>query len=158
MSMPPPKTVHPLSRTLAPTDSDTRAAMWQLFDQIGRFWCNVADSTPYRSRLYSFMDNRIDFDPLYKQYYATAQKVMADLIAQRGEGPAYEFLFTDAAANQTPPSTLLALTRQKVSNEFIALQLSLGGCLAFGATNYPGYFGGANVPGMPPPYRTFENA
>ncbi len=57
---------------------------------------------------------------------------------------------------QTPPVTPFQLTRQYVSNELIALQLSLGGFLRWGAINYPGYFGGANVPGMPAPYRTME--
>jgi hypothetical protein len=147
---------HPLSSNLAPLDDSTLDAMWQLFAQLGKFWHNVEDSTPYQSRLFSFMANRIDFDPMYRQYYITAQQVIADLIAERGQAAAYQYLLTDPTANQTPPATPLAIARQKVSNEFIALQLSLGGFQAFGgALNYCGYFGGANVPGMPAPYRTF---
>lgn len=152
-----PKTQHPLSAKLAPLETSTLDAMYQIFEQIGKFWDNVADSSVYKTRLFAFMGNRIDIDPLYRQYYTTAQATMADLVAQHGTDKAYEILFTDASANRSPPSTPLAITRQKVSNEFIALQLSLGGFQAFGgALNYPGYFGGANVPGAPAPYRTFE--
>lgn len=150
------KTQHPLSAHLAPLEVSTLNAMWQLFTQIGKFWQNLEASADYQSQLTAFMGNRIDFDPLYHQYYTTAQQVIEQLIQEHGQEGAYTFLFTDPTANQSPPSTPLAITRQKVSNEFIALQLSLGGFKAFGgAINYPGYFGGANVPDEPAPYRTF---
>ncbi|MGM9480239.1 hypothetical protein ACS5PN_03500 [Roseateles sp. NT4] len=148
---------HPLSDQLPIADDDVRRAMWALFVHIGKFWRNLDDAKPYESRLYSFMTNRVALDPNYKDYYATARAVIDQLIAEKGEDAAYEFLFTDAQANLAPPSTPLALTRQKVSNEFVALQMALGGFLAFGALNYPGYFGGANAPGAPVPYRPMED-
>jgi hypothetical protein len=149
------KTQHPLSVNLPPLEGTVLNAMYQLFSQIGKFWRNIDDSSPYQARLFTFMANRIDIDPMYQQYYQTAQQVIEQLITQYGVDGAYQFLFTDATANQSPPTTPLAIARQKVSNEFIALQLSLGGFHAFGgALNYPGYFGGANVPGAPAPYRT----
>ncbi|WKV52474.1 MULTISPECIES: hypothetical protein [Dickeya] len=149
-------TQHYLSAQLAPLGTTTLDAMWQLFVHIGKFWRNLDDSPTYQPLLYSFMANRIDIDPLYQQYYATAQTVIAQLIQEHGQESAYTFLFTDASANQPPALTPLTITRQKVSNEFVALQLSLGGFKSFGgALNYPGYFGGANVPGAPAPYRSF---
>lgn len=148
---------HPLSDQLPVTDDDVRKSMWALFVRIGTFWRNLDDPQPYESRLYSFMTNRITLDPLYKDYYATARTVINQLIADKGEDATYEFLFTDAQANVAPPTTPLALARQKVSNEFVALQMALGGFLAFGALNYPGYFGGANIPGAPVPYRPMED-
>lgn len=148
------QTQHPLSAEPEPLDPETLSAMWQLFVAIGEFWRNVDDPAPYQSRLFAFMLNRISLNPLYRDIYQMAARLMAGLIAERGASAAYEFLFTDTEANQSPPTTPLALTRQMVSNEFIALQLSLGGFKAFAqAKNYPGYFGGANIPGQPAPYR-----
>jgi hypothetical protein len=148
---------HPLSAPGDTVAADVRETMWRLFEQIGKFWGNAADSRPFESRLYSFMANRVALNPLYTQYYATAKTVIDQLVAERGESAAYEYLFTDPLLNESPPVSPAALVRQLVSNEFIALQLALGGFLAFGATNYPGYFGGANVPGAPAPYRTMED-
>jgi hypothetical protein len=147
----------PLGGSMAPPDEAVRKAMWRLFEQIGKFWKNIGDPSEYESRLYSFMSNRIAIDPLYVDYYATAQQVIEQLIADLGsEGAAFQHLFTDAQANASPPTTPIGITRQKVSNEFVALQMALGGFLSFGALNYPGYFGGANVPGAPVPYRTMD--
>lgn len=146
---------HPLSVDLPPLDESVFASMWTLFRHIGKHWQNMDDPSPYRSQLYSFMLNRINLRPIYRDYYLLAATVTRQLVEQYGEDQAYVFLFTDADAAKAPPETPLALTRQKVANEFMALQLSLGGFKAFGAVNYCGYIGGANIPGQPAPYRTF---
>ena len=147
---------HPVNE-LAPALSDeTFEAMWQVFVQICRHWGNVQDPEPMRSRVRVFIDNRIEVNPLYREYYRVAQHWLRGQIAQLGEARAYETLFTDPAGLATPPVTAFQYTRQFVANELIALQLSLGGCLAWGARNDPGYFGGANVPGQAAPYRRLE--
>lgn len=146
---------HPLSADLPPLDESVFASMWTLFRHIGKYWQNMDDPSPYRSQLYSFMLNRINLRPIYRDYYLLAATVTRQLIEQYGEDQAYVYLFTDVDAAKAPPETPLALTRQKVANEFMALQLSLGGFKAFGAVNYCGYIGGANIPGQPAPYRTF---
>ena len=148
---------HPLSNDLSVLDEAVFDSMWSLFCQIGQYWQNMDDPTPYRLQLYSFMLNRMSLRPIYRNYYITAAAVIHQLIEQYGEQQAYVVLFTDTEANKSPPETPLALTRQKVSNEFVALQLALGGFRSFGAINYCGYIGGANIPGQPVPYRTFEN-
>lgn len=145
--------VNPARALVAATEPSVRAAMFDLFSAIGVFWGTVTDSEPFRLRLYNFMENRIDLDPLYEKYYLSAAAVLIDLLQQHGNPGGYEFLFTDPTATKTPPLTPLAITRQKVANEFIALQMSLGGFLAFGAKNAPGFFGGVNDPSRPPPYR-----
>lgn len=129
--------------------------MWALFVAIGVHWNTVADPGPLRSRLDSFLDNRIALMPLYADYYAIAHRVIASLIAEyAGDArAAYAALFTSEEANRSPPTTQLALTRQAVANEFIVLHTALGGFLVFGAMNWPGYFGGANLPGRPAPNR-----
>ena len=150
---------HPLSTELAPLSKETFDAMWEVFVHIGKFWQNMDEPTPYKSLLYSFMLNRINLRPIYREYYFIAEKAMKELIKEKGgdKDKAYEYLFTDRDAAKTPPETLIALTRQVVANEFMALQLSLGGFKAFGAKNYCGYIGGAYIPGQPAPYRTFED-
>jgi hypothetical protein len=148
---------HPISTELSTLSNKIFAAMWEIFVHIGKFWQNMEDPTPYKSLLYSFMLNRINRHPIYQEYYVLAEKAMAELIAEKGKDKAYEYLFTDKDAANTPPETIIALTRQVVANEFMALQLSLGGFKAFGAKNYCGYIGGAYIPGKPAPYRTFES-
>lgn len=148
-------TKHPLSNEL-PTFSDkTFAAMWEMFVHIGKFWQNMEEPTPYKSLLYNFMLNRINLRPIYRDYYIIAERTMKNLIDKNGgdKDQAYKYLFTDQDAAQMPPRTSIALTRQVVANEFMALQLSLGGFKEFGAKNYCGYIGGAYIQNQPAPYR-----
>ncbi|GAA3533677.1 hypothetical protein [Zobellella aerophila] len=147
---------HPLTQSLDSLDGETFEAMFELFRQIGIFWRNLDDAEAYRSRLYAFMQNRINLRPIYHQYYQLARQTLDQLIAEQGQEQAYRLLFTDAQANQPPAETPLAVTRQKVSNEFVTFQLAQGGFRVFGADNYPGFIGGANIPGQPAPYRTAE--
>lgn len=138
----------------APLSHDVYDAMYEIFKNIGIFWGNMDDSESYRTRLITFMDNRMSLRPQYRQYYMIAKKTMDQLVADLGETAAYEKLFTDPEANVPHTNTPLAITRQKVSNEFITFQLNEGGFKAFGAKNSPGYISGAYIPGQPAPYRT----
>jgi len=149
------KAQHPMSEKIEPLPPDVQEAMWRLFVEIGKFWRTDIDSDHYRSRLQSFMTNRIALMPLYADYYVIAKRVIDELTAKHnGDATAaYRELFTDKDAVKQPPTTHLALTRQSVSNEFITLHMALGGFLSFGSKNCPGYFGGANMPGRPAPYR-----
>jgi hypothetical protein len=145
-----------------PFEPDTMDALWAIFIQICLFWDNLDNVHQYRSRLESFVINRIANDPTYHDVYTRSVAAIKDLIAQQqlppsqAEAAAYQFLFTDQNLYSPPPNTDLKLARQKVANELIMLQLALGGFKAFGATNYCGYFGGPNIPGEPPPYRPME--
>jgi hypothetical protein len=149
------KVVHPLSDldpTIAP---DLEATLWQLFVAIGTFWQLPDDPLPYRLRFRAFLANRIDLNPLYGAYYTTAKQVINDLVAAHGATVAFETIFTSKSHQLPPPSpvTELDITQQYVANEFISFRLALGSFKAFGAINYPGYMGGANIPGEPVPYR-----
>ena len=86
------------------------------------------------------------------EYMYTEDELIEELGVQKG----YEKLFTTHVDTSKPPSTYFERARIKVSNEFVLFQLAVGGFEAYGAKNYPGYFGGANVVGKPP-YRTFED-
>ncbi|MEZ4785261.1 MAG: hypothetical protein R3F28_14465 [Candidatus Kapaibacterium sp.] len=133
----------------------TMDAMWRLFLAIGEFWEIDADIEAMSSNLVVFMSNRIQVNPTYVAEYANAEEVIDELISELGEAEAYKKLFTDPSANISPPTTKLARARQLVSNEFVALQLALGGFKTFGgAKNYLGYISGANIEGDTP-YRTY---
>lgn len=150
---------HPANRDSLTLQPEVYEAMFEIFEQICVFWGNLAHPDQYKSRLYAFMDNRIRLRPEYLGYYISARITMIELIHQMGKADAYRTLFTDSAANQAPPETPLALVRQKVSNEFVAFQVSQGGFKAFsGAINYPNFIAGAYVPGEPAPYRTTGEA
>lgn len=107
-------------------DAETVESMWQLFIAICVRWQNVAEPLTMKTRFLGFLSNRIELHPEYVSHYRTAAAVITELREVHGEG-AYEFLFTNPEANSTPPQTPRQITRQLVSNEFIALQLSLGG-------------------------------
>jgi len=146
----------PVADNIPALQQETFDSMFALFEQIGIFWNNLDDAEQYRSRLVAFMQNRIKLRPIYREYYVLAAKTIKQLIEEHGEQLAYQLLFTDKQANQPPADTPLAITRQKVSNEFVTFQLAQGGFKSFGAENYPGFIGGANIPGKPAPYRGSE--
>ena len=129
--------------------------MWRLFAAIGAFWKLDADPDPYRIRLQAFMTNRINLNPVYREFYAVAKRVIDRLLAEHGSPKGYEILFTNKPRRPPagPPETELEFVQAYVVNEFIALRLALGGFKAFGAVNYCGYFGGANITDQPVPYR-----
>jgi len=145
---------HPLSDSAPELSTELFESMWALFASIGSYWGTMTNASLHRTQLLNFMANRIKLDPLYLEYYATAAKVVKDLTEKLGAG-AYQELFTNTVAGtETPPQTPMGIARQRVSNEFVSLQLALGGFMAFGAVNYPGFICGPNIPGAVPPYRT----
>lgn len=136
--------------------SDVEDAMWKLFVAVGDFWKLGDDPQPYRLRFRDFLQNRISINPMYRDFYIVAKTLIDGLIAQFGEAAAYEQVFTNKPriAPSTPPQSRLEFVQHYVANEFIAFRLELGGFKAFGAINYCGYMGGANIEGQPVPYRT----
>jgi hypothetical protein len=128
--------------------------MWDLFVAIGEFWQLNENTAGYPLRLRGFMANRISLHPEYAGYYEVAARYIIAEIAQLGRDEAYKKLFT----TESPPDGSEAeVAKKQVSDEFVELRLALGGFLAFGALNYNGYFGGANLPDEPVPYRTREH-
>lgn len=135
-------------------EPETVEKLWQLFRKICERWGNVPEPETMKTRFLRFLSNRIKMNKAYVTHYRTAVRVIDELKQKLGVDGAYEHLFTHPESNNPPHDSLLQQTRQLVSNEFISLQLSLGGFKAFtGAINYPGYIAGWNGDG-PPPYRT----
>lgn len=131
-------------------DPATLARLWGLFTAIGRHWHTGGDPARMRSNWLVFVANRLRTDPGYADEYVNAARVLDELARAHGDEAAYLRLLTDEAANTGEPKTPMARARQRVSNEFVSLQLALGGFESFGATNYLGYIAGANVEGDPP--------
>lgn len=148
---------NPFSALVVEEHEGVQQAMWALFVAIGDYWNLGDDPDSYRGRFTTFMENRISLNPLYREFYAGAKSLLDRLIADHGAARAYEIVFTQRDRKQplAVPETELEFIQLYVADEFIALRLALGGFKAFGATNYCGYFGGANIPGQPVPYRTF---
>jgi hypothetical protein len=148
---------NPVAPLVAGLPVEVAEAMWSLFLAIGKFWKIEEDPTLYRSRFESFVQNRIALNPLYVRFYSSTTNLIADLVARTGgEEAAYDDLFTqkDRRSPPAPPETEREFVQSYVVNEFIAVRLALGSFRTFGATNYCGYFGGANIEDQPPPYRT----
>jgi hypothetical protein len=144
---------HPANLVMPPLAPAVYEAIYEIFVQICEHWGNLPHPEQHRSRLYAFMDNRINLHPEYQGIYQAAALTMRNLKEEMGKKAAYTFLFTDQDANQAPPETALALVRQKVSNELISFQVAQGGFKRFtGALNYPSYIAGAYIPGEPAPY------
>ena len=126
-----PLAKHALSDSAPEISKNLYESMWALFVAVCQHWGTIADPAPHRTQLLNFMINRIRINPLYAGYYATAAEALAAMQAQHG-AQASEILFTDkAAAAEDPPVSPVAVTRQRVSNEFVGLHLALGGFKSF---------------------------
>ena len=156
-----PKVRHVLSPILPDATGGLEAKMWPLFVAIGAFWALGDPPEQYRVRFGAFLRDRISLNPLYADIYALADQLLTDLTAELGRDAALKQLFTNKdhrvvaalSVSQLSPETGLEFVQVYVVNEFIALRVALGGFADFGGVNYCGYFGGANVPGQPVPYR-----
>jgi hypothetical protein len=149
------KVVHSLSKAATPQDDALVATLWSLFVAIGDCWQLGDDPAPYRLRFLSFLENRMDVEPLYRDTYRKGAALIDSMVAELGAAAAFEKIFFGKAKGIPTgvPATPLETLQRFIANEFIALRLALGGFKTFGALNYPGYFGGANIDGEPVPYR-----
>jgi hypothetical protein len=150
---------HPLSPEAPSVTDPVDEAMWNLFVAIGPYWSLTDNPEPYRLRFRTFMEDRINFNPIYRDYYEFAAKEINKLIAQYGKEKTYTSIFSGQyTGTPSEPPSWLDLIRLYVSGEFIGMRLAFGGFRDFGAINYCGYFGGANIQSEPVPYRTIEEA
>ena len=102
------------------------------------------------------MQNRIKMNRTYYSDYKLTVNVLRELIQKFGKKQGFIKLLTNPAANIAPPRTKIARARQKVSNEFIVLAMSIGGFKSFGAKNAIGHIGNANIKNKPP-YRVYKD-
>ncbi|WP_404294256.1 hypothetical protein ACD578_28645 (plasmid) [Microvirga sp. RSM25] len=149
------KAIHALSRTKEPLPQAVIDTLWPLFIEIGYHWSLGDDPANYHLRFLTFIENRIEVDPLYEGYYRDGARYIDELVLEIGRAAAFNRILANKPriAPSGVPATMLEVLQRFVANEFIALRLALGGFKAFGAVNYCGYFGGANIENEPTPYR-----
>ncbi|MBX5164531.1 MULTISPECIES: hypothetical protein [unclassified Rhizobium] len=149
------RAIHPISRTLEPLSQATVETLWTIFVAIGERWTLGDDPSTYRLRFETFLENRINVSPIYRDYYAKGAVYFDELVSDLGQAAALDRLFGQKprVVQSGIPATRLEAIQRFVANEFISLRLALGGFKSFGAINYRGYFGGANIEGEPTPYR-----
>ena len=150
------RVVHPFVQGAVPVPDKQTETLWSLFVAIGDHWSLGDDSQRYRLRFVSFLENRINLNPLYRDSYRDGAALIESMVAEFGAAAAFERIFTDKPriSQSGVPGTQLEALQRFVVNEFIALRLALGSFKAFGALNYPGYPAGANIEGQLIPYRS----
>lgn len=126
--------------------------LWELFQQIGRTWNNVAgDSAGQRSSWLEFLALRCTVDPSYLGEYRNAVQITNAYVDQLGLIDGYRRLLVDKqlcveAAKQANVETRLHHVKHYVVNEFIHVQIVTGGFRGFGgenrAYNYNGFVRG----------------
>lgn len=153
------RVVHPFAEEASPTPKGQTETLWSLFVAIGDHWSLDDDPDRYRLRFLSFMENRINLNPLYRQTYRDGAALIDRMVEELGAAAAFEKIFSDKLriSPSGVPATPLESLQRFVVNEFIALRLALGSFKAFGALNYPGYPAGANIAGQPIPYRSRDH-
>lgn len=132
-----PVSAEPLSPALLDADprNPTRAdvdALWPLFVAIGDAWHNtVHESAGLRSGWLDFLTERCTTRPSYVAEYASALEVLDELRLLHGDD-AYDALFFRSGVNsQAPALTRLAHAKTYVVDEFIRVQIVVGGFTRF---------------------------
>jgi hypothetical protein len=149
------KALHPLSDPLPSVPPDVGKALWELFVAVGATWKFPDDPEQYRLRFQAFIQNRLALYPFYASFYQSYTDLINGWIAQAGAEAAYNLLFFGNNPHDLQFSPeLFHLLEQYVVNEHINFRLACGSFKVWGAINYCGYFGGANLKDEPVPYRT----
>jgi hypothetical protein len=123
-----------LRPTLLPADprhptQDEIDGLWRAFVAIGDAWQNtVHNSAGLRSSWLDFLIQKCTTRPSYIAEYVSALDVFDELIDMYGDSNAFPTLFFESGVdNMAPPLTRLAHAKQFVINEFIRVQIVVGG-------------------------------
>jgi hypothetical protein len=121
-----------------PTDAEI-AGLWRAFVAIGEIWENtVHDSAGLHSSWLDFVTHRCTTRPSYIGEYVSALGVFDELIAANGEAEAFRKLFFESGVDAAdPPVTRLAHAKLFVIDEFIRVQIVIGGFKDFITPNPP---------------------
>jgi hypothetical protein len=130
------------------------AALWTLFEQIGRRWQNgsycLIDSQEALAEILALKTQTV---PSYYAEYRLASQVLSGIAQQQGADQMLEAVLgfpVDA------PATVGGHVRMYTLSEFLRLQVTQGGFLVLGYRNYPGFEGGTMEDRKNLPYRTWE--
>jgi hypothetical protein len=103
--------------------------LWQAFVAIGDAWQNtVHESAGLRSSWLDFVVEKCTTRPSYIGEYVAALEVFDELVEMYGEVEAFPKMFFESGVDSsTPPLTRLAHAKQFVIDEFIRVQIVIGG-------------------------------
>ena len=134
------------------TDSE-RETLWQLFAEINQAW-SLGGVENYKSSWLEFVETKISTSPNFTAEYSNAASVVRELI-DVFRNDAFKMLFFHNGIPSGPPITRLAHAKKFVVDEFIRVQIVLGGFKAFvkesdkEQANYRGYIGGSRYTRIP---------
>ena len=129
-----------------------RAALWKIFQAIGRVWADLhptaTDSSNLKSSWLDFVQAKTDAEPSYVAEYSNAVLCVDELIEAHGEAEAFRLLFLKNDIPPGSPTTRLAHAKKYVVDEFIRVNVVISGFKSFGGPgnhgkNYRGYLGGS---------------
>jgi hypothetical protein len=111
-----------------PTESEVEG-LWRAFVAIGEAWQNTThESAGLRSSWLDFLIQKCTTRPSYIGEYVSALEVFDELVAIHTEAQAFPVLFFESGVDtMAPPLTRLAHAKQYVINEFIRVQIVIGG-------------------------------
>src|SRR5271169_1864177 len=89
------RVIHPFVQEAEPTPDPQIETLWSLFVAVGDHWALGDDSAQYRLRFLTFMENRVNVNPLYRESYREGAALIDDLVQRMGAKATFEKLFTD---------------------------------------------------------------
>lgn len=134
--------------------------LWDLYGAIARNW-EIPDVANQRSSWEEFIREKTGQPPCFVAEYSNAVAVVREVTALYGEEAGFRMIFLKHGLPAGPPLTRLAHAKAFVVDEFMRIQVLLGGFKSFVAdedkelTNYEGYMGGSRYNRRPTvrPYR-----
>lgn len=121
--------------------------LWELFVAIAEAW-EIEDVGNLKSGWLEFIVSKTTTSPSYTTEYSNATSVMGELKYIYGES-AFSMLLFKSGVGGGPPTTRLAHAKHFVVDEFIRVQVLLGGFKSFipredrPQANYNGYMAGS---------------
>lgn len=122
--------------------------LWRLFVAIAEEW-QIRNVLSFRSGWLEFVQVKMSSPPDFTAEYSNAASVVEELLYIYGDPLGYQMLLFNHGIPAGPPQTRLAHAKRFVADEFIRVQILLGGFKSFvdpaehDEVNYRGYMGGS---------------
>lgn len=129
--------------------------LWKLFVAIGNEW-QIENVPSFRSAWLEFVQVKMSSPPDFTAEYSNAASVVEELLHVYGNPAGYRMLLINHGIPAGPPETRLAHAKRFVADEFIRVQILLGGFKSFvdpadhEEVNYRGYMGGSRYQRLRP--------
>lgn len=135
--------------------------LWKLFVAISNEW-RIENVMAQRSGWLEFVAVKMESSPDFTAEYSNAASVVEELLSVYGDPAGYRMLLIDHGIAPGPPQTRVAHAKRFVVDEFIRVQIVLGGFKSFvdpaerDEVNYRGYMGGSRYQRLRP-VRRYRN-